>query len=87
VVHGKYQSVDRRGSVGQREAIPEHDWIVVKAPHLRVVSDSLWDKVRAVRAKTLMKYGIPKTFDKGIDSERKQVGAVPVNAGLGKVRI
>jgi DNA invertase Pin-like site-specific DNA recombinase len=83
LVYGKWRSVDREGSAGKRELVPEHEWIVAKAPHLRIVSDALWAKVRAIRAKTLIKYGVPKTFNKGTEAERKQVGPVPVNTGQG----
>src|SRR5262249_31370448 len=70
------------GSAAAREAVDEAEWIVKQVPHLRIVSDQLWNRVRAARAKTLVKYGVPKTFAKGTEDERKRVGAVPGNPGV-----
>ena len=83
LVYGRYRSVVSGGSAAAREPVPEAQWIVKSVPHLRIVSDALWNRVRAARAKTTMKYGVPKVFAKGTDGERKHIGAVPVNLGFG----
>jgi DNA invertase Pin-like site-specific DNA recombinase len=70
LVYGKYKTVKAGGSTTGREVVPEHEWIVVKAPHLRIVSDKLWDKARAVKDKATRKFGtktIPTNL--GIGSE------------------
>jgi site-specific DNA recombinase len=83
MVYGKWRSVASGGKANARELVPEAKWVVKEVPHLRVVSDQLWNRVRAARAKSLVKYGVPKVFARGTEEERKQVGAVPVNLGAG----
>src|SRR5262249_16529352 len=83
LVHGRNRSVASGGNASAREAVPEHEWVVTPVPHLRIVSDQLWDRVRAARAKTRVKYGVQKVFSRGTEAERKQVGAVPVRSGAG----
>jgi site-specific DNA recombinase len=56
VVYGKQRVVDCAGRVDHRERVPADDWIGVDVPYLRIVSDALWARVQARKAKTRTHY-------------------------------
>ncbi len=52
----KSRSAARGGSAYKREATPKDDWLTVKRPDLRIISDELWATVQRRRAQTRTHY-------------------------------
>src|SRR5260370_10541634 len=52
VVYGRTRGIDKGGSAGKRQAVPQDDWIRVPVPKLRIVPDELWERVQRRRAQT-----------------------------------
>jgi hypothetical protein len=53
---GMTRSVDRAGQAGRRERVRPDEWVRADVPHLRLVSDDLWARVQARKAKTRAHY-------------------------------
>jgi site-specific DNA recombinase len=51
-IYGKTKSVDKGGSASRRERVPKDDWTSAELPELRIISDELWQRVQARKAKT-----------------------------------
>lgn len=56
VVYGKTGNVTRGGEASRRVTRPKDDWVRADVPHLRIVSDELWAKVRARKARERADY-------------------------------
>ena len=53
---GMTRSVDRAGQAGKRERVRPDEWVRADVPHLRIITDDLWIRVQARKAKTRAHY-------------------------------
>jgi site-specific DNA recombinase len=57
LIWGRTQGYSRGGRTGLRRLAPESEWVVTPMPHLRIVDDGRWARVRERKAAALARYG------------------------------
>ncbi len=62
-VFGKTKSVTAGGAAGAQVTRDKSEWIVTEIPGLRIISDALWEKVRARKNQTAAAYAKGKAKD------------------------